>query len=222
MGASPTGRRSPLWITSARRTGTMLRVDAPTPTDCSALTIKDTSVQTSGQRTRRRPLRATSQVAAFGATLALAACSADVRLEAHDAAEKYEPITEEVARAITQEGTALTGDTSALGITGSDDGCWVSAGSYASGRPPSTGDLEPPDAGPIVDAAQEVLSAQGFAELELDDDYPMPMQIFTAHDDTGGRIHLTIESRPSRPAVTLRWSAQVDTRDQPCDERLLH
>lgn len=222
MGASPTGRRSPLWITSARRTGTMLRVDAPTPTDCSALTIKDTSVQTSGQRTRRRPLRATSQVAAFGATLALAACSADVRLEAHDAAETYEPITEEVAKAITQEGTALTSDTGALGITGSDDECWVSAGSYASGRPPSTGDPEPPDAGPIVDAAQEVLSAQGFAELELDDDYPMPMQIFTAHDDTGGRIHLTIESRPSRPAVTLRWSAQVDTQGQPCDERLLH
>lgn len=222
MGASPTGRRSPLWITSARRTGTTLRVDAPTPTDCSALTIKDTSVQTSGQRTRRRPLRATSLMAALAAMLALAACSADVRLEAHDAAEKYEPIAEEIARAITEEGTALTSDTSALGITGSDDECWVSAGSYASGRPPSTGDPEPPDAGPIVDAAQEVLSAQGFAELELDDDYPMPMQIFTAHDDTGGRIHLTIESRPSRPAVTLRWSAEVETHDGRCDDSLLH
>lgn len=169
----------------------------------------------------RKAPNALAALSVVGVLLALAGCAPQPRLETSAAVERYAPLAEEVAAAISDSGYPLTSDDDEPGIEASDEGCRISTATYSSGTLLIEEGAAPPDAEPIVGAAEDVLLPEGFAEFELNEDHPMPMQIYRAYDDSGGWVHIVVESRPGRDTVRLWWGSWVDTQGEPCDDGLL-
>lgn len=165
--------------------------------------------------------RALTLLTVVGACSALASCAGAAHLDATSAVEKYDRVTDDVATSISEGVPSLVEDGSSPAIDGTG-GCRVTAVSYASADLVDESTTAEVDSQRVVTAADAALAEHGFSALALDAEYPKPMQTFVATDDTGGSIRVVIESRPGRPTVRVWWSAQVDTQDQPCDERLLH
>lgn len=150
----------------------------------------------------------------------LAGCGPSIHLGADEASERYAPLADEVAAAISDSGVPLTGDDNPAWLEGTEERCSIAAANYASEDLLIADGSDPPDSAPILAAAETALQDERFREFDLDDEYAMPIQWFVAGDDDGGTFVIVIESRPGRPTVQMRWTAQIDTHGEACDERL--